>query len=310
VLAAIRRNRVRRVVLGLVAGLNLFVVLTIVGGVIVWTAIVGFISIVFRSYRPSFELTSTLFIGAGVAWFIVITVQGFSTFGSRAVRAPRGSEARVHELLERLSIASGLPAPADVGVVDSPAPNALAIGSRVARTRLVVTTGLLSLLDDDELEAVLAAEMIAAARLDTAVRTLAAVYAHGTRAVYRAMVPSAPRPTVLLALWSLVLLPTQMVTRWAWRSVFVRSGLETDDLAVAITRHPEALLDALVKLHRDEQQLDDMPIVSVPLWLEPEAVASREPWPFGPRAGGLLETRIRHLAEVCRVPSPIDPPAP
>src|SRR6202163_4297807 len=68
-------------------------------------------------------------------------------------------EPRLCRIVEPLAIAAGLPTPY-VGVIDSPALNAFACGIRQKDAVLVFTRGLIDGLDDDELAAVAAHEII------------------------------------------------------------------------------------------------------------------------------------------------------
>ena len=68
-------------------------------------------------------------------------------------------EPRLCRIVEPLAIAAGLPTPY-VGVIDSPALNAFACGIRQKDAVLVFTRGLIDGLDDDELAAVAAHEIV------------------------------------------------------------------------------------------------------------------------------------------------------
>ncbi|MCU1437909.1 MAG: protease [Naasia sp.] len=65
---------------------------------------------------------------------------------------------RLYRIVENLSIATGTPMP-KVYVVPDPAPNAFATGRDPQHAVVAATTGLLELLDDDELEGVMAHEL-------------------------------------------------------------------------------------------------------------------------------------------------------
>lgn len=82
---------------------------------------------------------------------------------------------RLHEIVERLSTNNGLPKP-KVGMVNSNVPNAFATGKSPKSSLVAVTAGLLDLLDDDELEAVIAHELTHVRSRDVLVLTLASVF--------------------------------------------------------------------------------------------------------------------------------------
>lgn len=65
---------------------------------------------------------------------------------------------RLYRTVENLSIATGLPMPR-VYIIDDPAPNAFATGRDPHHAYVAATTGLLDIMDDTELEAVIAHEL-------------------------------------------------------------------------------------------------------------------------------------------------------
>ena len=82
---------------------------------------------------------------------------------------------KLHEIVERLSTKNGLPKP-KVAMVNSNVPNAFATGKSPKSSLVAVTTGLLDLLDDDELEAVIGHELTHVRSRDVLVLTLASVF--------------------------------------------------------------------------------------------------------------------------------------
>ena len=82
---------------------------------------------------------------------------------------------RLHEIVERLSINNGLPKP-KVAMVNSPVPNAFATGKSPKSSLVAVTTGILDVLDNDELEAVIGHELSHVRSRDVLVLTLASVF--------------------------------------------------------------------------------------------------------------------------------------
>lgn len=82
---------------------------------------------------------------------------------------------KLHEIVERLSTKNGLPKP-KVAMVNSNVPNAFATGKSPKSSLVAVTTGLLELLDDDELEAVIGHELTHVRSRDVLVLTLASVF--------------------------------------------------------------------------------------------------------------------------------------
>lgn len=82
---------------------------------------------------------------------------------------------RLHEIVERLSTNNGLPKP-KVAMVNSHVPNAFATGKSPKSSLVAVTTGILDLLDNDELEAVIGHELSHVRSRDVLVLTLASLF--------------------------------------------------------------------------------------------------------------------------------------
>ena len=122
----------------------------------------------------------------GLVLFVVVAVVGsFAAWAAaprlvvRALGARPSDEfehPRLHNLVDGLCATLGLPGPAVV-TVDSPVPNAMALGRDPDAAILVVTTALDSELSLVELEGVLAHELVHIKRHDTAVSAPAAAMA-------------------------------------------------------------------------------------------------------------------------------------
>src|SRR5687767_3391259 len=91
---------------------------------------------------------------------------------SRAQPADVTEFGQLHNIVEGLAIAAGLPKPR-VYVVDDTAPNAFATGRNPEHAAIAVTTGLLDKMDRSELEGVIAHELSHIKNRDTLVMTLA-----------------------------------------------------------------------------------------------------------------------------------------
>jgi heat shock protein HtpX len=82
---------------------------------------------------------------------------------------------RLFNIVEEMSIASGLGYMPRVFVIDDPAPNAFAVGRKPETSAVAVTTGLLQRLNRDELQGVIAHEVAHLKNQDVKFMTLAAV---------------------------------------------------------------------------------------------------------------------------------------
>ena len=93
---------------------------------------------------------------------------------SRAVPASPGQYPELHRLMENLAITAGLPKP-KLYIIDDPAPNAFATGRNYDHAAIAVTSGLLAVMDQNELQGVLAHELSHVGNRDMLVSTVAVV---------------------------------------------------------------------------------------------------------------------------------------
>lgn len=107
--------------------------------------------------RPYF-LYLALIIGGTYALIQYFAAAKLALAMSGAREVSKKDAPRLYRTVENLSIATGMPMP-KVYIMDDPAPNAFATGRDPKHAVVAATTGLLQIMDDDELEAVMAHEM-------------------------------------------------------------------------------------------------------------------------------------------------------
>ena len=88
----------------------------------------------------------------------------------------RDEAPRLYEVMERLAAKAGLPMP-KLYLIPEPAPNAFATGRNPSHASVAVTQGLLELMDDEELEAVIAHELSHVRNYDILTSSIAAMIA-------------------------------------------------------------------------------------------------------------------------------------
>lgn len=202
---------------------------------------------------------------------------------SRARPADPTEHARLHNLVEGLCIASGLPKPR-IYVIDDAAPNAFATGRSPQHAAIAVTTGLLALMSRVELEAVLAHELSHIKNDDILVATLAvtcvgavALLADvGIRFMWwnggrrgRDDQSSSSGPMVIFALFGFALLVlSPLVARLLQFAVSRRRESLADVSAIEMTRYPPALVSALTKLRDDTTVVHASSRATAHLWIE------------------------------------------
>jgi heat shock protein HtpX len=159
---------------------------------------------------------------------------------------------KLHEIVERLSTQNGLPKP-KVAMVNSPVPNAFATGKSAKSSLVAVTTGILDLLDNDELEAVIAHELSHVRSRDVLVLTLASVFS--TVAWYLAQfgffggLQARNRNTAgITVIVVLVAITTWIVSFLIIRAISRYREYSADRSGAIMTGKPDKLANALLKI--------------------------------------------------------------
>jgi heat shock protein HtpX len=165
VYSAIASNK-RRSVLFVVLFLVIWLAIGAIGGLIYKAAGEHSSSNAYGSPTPTNVGWSPVFVG--VATGAVLAGLGILyslTSGTRmvlrvskAVPADPTQYQQLHDLVEALAIGEGIPKPA-VYVIDDPSPNAFATGISPDKAAITYTTGLLNIMNREELEGVTAHEM-------------------------------------------------------------------------------------------------------------------------------------------------------
>jgi len=122
--------------------------------------------------------------GLKIALGIAILMNGISYFfsdkialaSSGAQRVSREQVPRLYEVMERLAAKANLPVP-KLYVIPEAAPNAFATGRNPHHASVAVTEGLLELMNDDELEGVIAHELSHVRNYDILTSSIAATIA-------------------------------------------------------------------------------------------------------------------------------------
>ena len=202
---------------------------------------------------------------------------------SHAQPADDSQYARLHNLVEGLCIAGGLPKPR-LYVIEDDAPNAFATGRDPKHASIAVTTGLLAKLNRIELEGVLAHELSHIKNYDILVSTLAVtlvgVVALLADFALRFLWWGGPRhrndrsggsggPGAVMALFGFALLALAPVAaRLMQFAVSRRREALADVTGVALTRYPPGLISALEKLRDDSTIVHSASRATAHLWIE------------------------------------------
>jgi heat shock protein HtpX len=159
---------------------------------------------------------------------------------------------QLHNIVENLVNKNGIPKP-KVAVVNTGVPNAFATGKSPRSSLIAVTTGILGLLDDEELEAVIGHELTHVRNRDVLVLTLASVFS--TLAWYLAQFSffggyqsrnrDTGNATVIVILVAIV---TWVVSFLIIRAISRYREYSADRGGAIMTGRPDKLADALMKI--------------------------------------------------------------
>ena len=187
-------------------------------------------------------------------------------------------------LVQEVCIASGLKLP-KIAIVVDPAPNAFATGRNPEHALIAFTTGILDVMDRDELQGVIAHEMSHVANRDTLVSAVAATTAGAiailsdvlTRMMWfgggRRDRDSNSNP--LLIVFSLLILILAPIAAVLLKSAISRKRESlADATAVSFTRNPAGLRAALEVLARDSTVVQQRSTSVAHLWIESPLDAS------------------------------------
>jgi heat shock protein HtpX len=188
---------------------------------------------------------------------------------SRARPATKQEFPYLHNTVEGLAIAAGLPVP-KLYVIDDTAPNAFATGRNPEHSAIAVTTGLLQKLNRAELEGVIAHEMSHIADYDTLLMTLTVVMV-GTVALVsdwtmrsffwgggrrRRDTGGGQAGAILLLVALALAILSPIIAQLIRLAISRRREFLADANSARLTRYPEGLASALEKLTLDREPLE------------------------------------------------------
>ena len=257
----------RRKTIGLLAGM----------GVLVWLVVYAALT---------YFGTSTAGIVPIAVGIAVVSVWG-SYYGSdKLVLTMTGAKLiqesdnpKLFDLIHEVTIASGLPMPKVAIVVDS-APNAFATGRNPEHALIAFTTGILDVMDRDQLQGVIAHEMAHVANRDTLVSAVAATTAGAiailsdilTRMMWfgggRDRNREGGGNPVALVISLLVLILAPLAAMMLKSAISRKRESLADATAVAFTRNPAGLRSALEVLAADSTVVHQRSTAVAHIWIE------------------------------------------
>ena len=227
---------------------------------------------------------------ASVIALVIAAVMAFTSYWksdsvalkvSRAVPADPTTYQRLHNLVEGLCIAGGLPKP-KVYIINDPAPNAFATGRNPQHAAIAVTTGLLEKMNRVELEGVVAHELSHIRNYDILVSTIAVtlvgsiaimtdlairmMWWNGGRTSREGDRNNGSNPLALFGFLLLILAP--FIAKAMQAAVSRKRESLADVSACQMTRYPPGLISALEKLRADTTATHSASMATAHMWIE------------------------------------------
>jgi heat shock protein HtpX len=252
----------------------------LIAGFVIVLALVGAAVGVLLGYGPQGTILAFV-IAAALAFGSYWKSDSIALAVSRAHPADPQQYQRLHNLVEGLCIASGLPKPR-VYIVDDPAPNAFATGRDPKHAAIAVTTGLLEKMNRVELEGVVAHELSHIRNYDILVSTLAvtlvgavalltnfavrALWWNGGRVHRSGDRDGGGNPLALVGFVFILLAP--LVAKVMQAAVSRKRETLADVSACQMTRYPPGLISALEKLRDDVTVTHSASTATAHMWIE------------------------------------------
>ncbi len=225
--------------------------------------------------------------------------------------ATREEAPQLFMIVENLAITAGLPMP-KIYLVEDPAPNAFATGRDPEHAVVAATTGLLSVLDKNELEGVMAHELAHIGNRDMLVMTVAVVLAGFVAMLAdflsRAMFfggDNRERHPIALVLGIVGIILAPIAAQMIQMAVSRKREYLADASAALLTRYPEGLASALEKISGHGRPMQRMSHATAHLFISDPDGVEDEP-SFGQKISRLFAThppaadRIRILREMAK----------
>ena len=231
-----------------------------------------------------------LFI-AFVLWLILTLIsyssgdQIFLTMsGARKIR--RSDHPVLFNVVEEMQIASGLPKMPDIYIIDDDAPNAFATGRKPETASVAVTTGLLKILNRDELQGVIAHEIGHVRNRDVLYMMMVGVMLGaivlladiGIRGLFwggvgRRRTSSSSSggggqaQAIILVIAIVLMILAPIIAQLIYLALSRRREYLADATSAQLTRYPEGLASALEKLGGTTRKLKSASRATAPMYI-------------------------------------------
>lgn len=222
----------------------------------VFVGVVAAVGWAISAYYGNTWLTPWILLGAGVYALIQYFAAGkLAVAMTGAQEIQKRDNPRLWRIVENLSITNGMPMP-QVYIIDDPAPNAFATGRDPQHAIVAATTGIMELMSDRELTAVMAHEMGHVKNYDIRVSMIAfglasAIGILSDIALHMMWSGSGDRDNrnpIMMVVGVVVIILAPVMAALIQSAISRQREYLADATGAMTTRDPEALASALEKL--------------------------------------------------------------
>ena len=244
--------------------------------IIGFVVMIGIVAALFAwYYNDPFIAVWTIVVAVIYALIQYYAAGSLAVAMSGAREITKKDNPRLYNTVENLSITTGLPMP-KVYIIDDSAPNAFATGRDPKHAAVAATTGLIDIMDDKELAAVMAHEMSHVKNYDIRVSMIVfgltcviglisdiamRMMFYGSR---RRDNEGSPVGYVLILIAGIL---SPLVAAVAQMAVSRQREYLADASAVNITRYPEGMIDALKKLQSHSAPMHSQNIAAEAMYI-------------------------------------------
>jgi heat shock protein HtpX len=229
-----------------------------------------------------------IFIASGI-WLLLTLISYMSGDQilltlSKAAPVTRDVHPQLLNVVEEMKIAANLPAMPKVYIIPDPAPNAFAVGIKPEKSSIAVTAGLLSMMNRDELQGVVAHETGHITNRDIQYMTFAGIalgsvvlisevflrsmwYSGGGRRYSSKSSGSGQIQAVILVIALVFAILAPIIARLLYFALSRRREYLADATAARLTRYPEGLASALEKLANSDLNLVSANKITAPMYI-------------------------------------------
>lgn len=264
-------------------------------------------------YATAWYIGNPFILYAAVGFALIMNVGSYWWSDKMVLRMTKAKEATMTEnrelinLVENLAITAGLPMP-KVYIVNDPAPNAFATGRNPEHAVVAATTGLLAILDRNEIEGVMAHELAHVGNRDMLVMTVAVVLAGFIAMLADFLMRSMlwggdnrdRHPAFLIvAIAGIILAP--LAAKMMQMAVSRKREYLADATGALLTRYPEGLASALEKISGYTGPMKSASHATAHLFIDDPFDTPHQKPGFAQKIGGLFTTHPPVAERIARL---------